>query len=595
MENVQIVINLNKQRYESTPNTILFKYFTYYHIVITEYLINVTELDEDIKFDAISALDVLDNLKSLTNFKYVIYGNNILEALHNCIDYIKIIDTMFIDSAIACKNYILYTDNLHFSQPDYIQPDYIKCNKIQGKYKLIVNKKVKCLFFQYLYILPRNLNIKEVCYNTYHTSLSSSGDNVSVVGDVDTVDTVNTVNIVDETPDSIEICDSISGKPIPTNKIYMTYNNIIYLNLSNMQIKSLNGMEELLFNKTPLSINLSNNQITDISILNKIVKNINIDLSYNGIIDLNIRMIYLTSESKLNLNLSHNNISKIKPIRLIDLYDDSVSVMSSKSGKSSMSVMNIISIDLSFNSIKSDNFNVFDTDSCNLNVLNLNLSNNELYGHLNLDLPDNITLNLNLSNNRIVSFKLLKLLLIRASINLSNNLINNIQTIQNLLTNNMEYLELIANNNPIIKSKSIMNFKCNVKSLQLNLSNCMLTGTINFKSALGAYTKTAFHTLTLSNNYIEDIKVELECTILILNLENNQMCYAPTFINSNIKILRIDLKSNNITLESIKDYNPNSSYTTNIDKIVMNLENNPISNYFYQHAYLNTENIIYIP
>lgn len=343
----------------------------------------------------------------------------------------------------------------------------------------------------------------------------------------------------------------------------LTLKSITSINMENLDLTTADLEELSIIFPNLIVINLSHNNITDISSINNFKNNhfLNVDLSYNDISDISI----LNNNDKITtLNLRGNKISDVSVIN---------------------SLKNIYSVDLSENKINWTNnlsnkalesLNISDTDFKDINLLKkleklkiLNISNNpitSLDGLLDiqifdLDISKTMIQDFNLLND-CKSLKNLKVndcnlndISIFNGLNISNLSVqnNNITDISSFINKNINYIDLSNNN----VSKGFENLKDaysvilsgnNISSLDevSKMSNVfdldLSYNSITDSSALEKLEK--IYSLSLEGNINIDIS-KVPKNISVLNLKNCSLNEEVDFSNFT-KLSAINISNNNI-------------------------------------------------
>jgi Leucine-rich repeat (LRR) protein len=297
-------------------------------------------------------------------------------------------------------------------------------------------------------------------------------------------------------------------------KEILELDHLTLLNLSSNQISDYSFLEKMT-NLT--SLYLGFNQISDISFLEKLTNLTSLNLSLNQISD----SLFLEKLTNLtSLNLSFNQISdsrfleKLTNLTTLELRSNQISDISFLEN-----LTNLTTLDLSENSISDYSFLEKLT-----NLTSLYLSNNQISDIRFLENLTNLT-RVDLSNNQISDIRFLENLTNLTQVDLSNNQISDIRFLENLT--NLTQVDL--SNNQISDIRFLENLT-NLTSLDLNFNQI---SDIRFLEKL-----TNLTWLNLSFNQISDIKPLLHLIKLgemNISLKNHRSQNQVTLYNNQIE------------------------------------------------------------
>jgi Leucine-rich repeat (LRR) protein len=290
--------------------------------------------------------------------------------------------------------------------------------------------------------------------------------------------------------------------------------HLTWLDLSSNQISDYSFLEKMT-NLT--SLYLGFNQISDISFLEKLTNLTSLNLSLNQISD----SLFLEKLTNLtSLNLSFNQISdsrfleKLTNLTTLELRSNQISDISFLEN-----LTNLTTLDLSENSISDYSFLEKLT-----NLTRVDLSNNQISDIRFLENLTNLT-RVDLSNNQISDIRFLENLTNLTQVDLSNNQISDIRFLENLT--NLTQVDL--SNNQISDIRFLENLT-NLTSLDLNFNQI---SDIRFLEKL-----TNLTWLNLSFNQISDIKPLLHLIKLgemNISLKNHRSQNQVTLYNNQIE------------------------------------------------------------
>jgi internalin A len=308
------------------------------------------------------------------------------------------------------------------------------------------------------------------------------------------------------------------------------------------EIIETKGRNKYVLNSTGeiIGINLSNNQIVDLSLLSGLSQITNLNLSFNQIKDLNPLSGLIKLE---NLRLSSNQIKDLNPLSdlieltTLSLWDNQIEDLNPLSG-----LRQLTYLDLWGNQIKDLN-----PLSSLIQLIKLDLANNQiedlkpLSGLIQL-------IELDLANNQIEDLKPLSGLIQLAELNLSNNQIKDISPLSGII----QMTKLEISNNQIEDLKPLSGL---IQLIELDLANNQIE---DLKPLSGLI---QLAELNLSNNQIKDIS-PLSGIIQMTKLEisNNQIEDLKP-LSGLIQLTELDLSDN-----QIKDISPLSGLLQ-LDKI----------------------------
>ena len=302
---------------------------------------------------------------------------------------------------------------------------------------------------------------------------------------------------------------------------YVTKNilsNIYYLDLSNSNITSLDGIEIF---QDAYYIDISNNHIRDLSPLAKLTSISTIDASNNDIVDVS-SLANMESSSIYSLNLSNNKIKDVSALASIQNEALALNISNNPGITGYDKLDKIFELNISGCNI---------TDISNLknfnNLSNLIISNTSDIKNLN-DIPEHVNF-LDISNCGINSIPVLNNEL--SHLNISNNNLKSLDGIESY-TN---LYSLILSGNPITDWSALKNLS---------------TKSRNYEEGEFEYSEDFYGDymiINAENCNIEDITIFNDLNVSAeLYLQNNKIKNVSQF--SNDKILLIDLTNNkNIT------------------------------------------------
>ncbi|MCI5166431.1 MAG: hypothetical protein D3903_10105 [Candidatus Electrothrix sp. GM3_4] len=294
-------------------------------------------------------------------------------------------------------------------------------------------------------------------------------------------------------------------------------------------LKNLKNLHEL---------DLSRNQISDISFLEDLNQLQSLNLSSNQISDISI-LRYLNQLQ--SLDLSSNQISKIQPLKYLD----------------QLQKLNLSSNQFTHTSFIKD-YKRYSDDFSHTGVAKTPNTVEYVDNYLLDDLSQLQELYLsNISNNKLVNFDFIRKLCQLQKLDLSSNHINNIFFLKNL--SNLHVLNLCNN---YISNISYLKMLCKLQKLDLSSNNIISFSTVvrkmnrlqeldlndnKIKKISGVKNLNQILKLDLSYNNINNIYPIKDLKFLQkINLSSNQINHTPNFKNLN-HIEQIDLSGNQIT------------------------------------------------
>ncbi|KAF2338709.1 leucine-rich repeat domain-containing protein [Flavobacterium ginsenosidimutans] len=308
-------------------------------------------------------------------------------------------------------------------------------------------------------------------------------------------------------------------------------NEVIGLNLSYNNITDLSALKNL---KSLKYLQLESNEISDITAIKDLASITLLNLSYNNISDCSA----LTNFKNItDLNLETNVITDISFLKnLIKI--ESLNLTSNRI--TDLSVLKYLKAitDLSLGYNEVIDFSILKEL---VTLTSLNVSNNFIDDYSFLKKLSNLSF-LNISSNQISNFSFIKDLSHLKSLNLSNNDISEINFVKSLI--NINHLDL--SNNMIYELSVFENFNSEIISLNLN------NNSIDEISALKNLMSIKF--LNLDRNNIVDIyPLNALKNITTLSLSENLISDISVLGNLN-KLESLDLRNNHISdIKSIKD------------------------------------------
>ena len=368
----------------------------------------------------------------------------------------------------------------------------------------IEKEKKKRKEFKFLYKKNKN-SLKNKYYNVYYCLNNDNNiNNINNINNENQNEEIDKKNNFDE-PKKIEIMIDKNNKELIENLIYTELiNNVPTENLTKLILYGCN-MNNIDILKNIKSINLleldlSRNQINNIEPLSNVsyVNLISLNLSNNIIHDIS-PLIKVPFNNLQNLNLAHNLISDINPLSQVPFYNlDKLKLSSNKirdidifmkvpfvnltsldlkNNKISdaakalafISINNLLSLDLSHNSIKTleglntnkyyklINLELGDNNISNIDILKevyfnelvrLSLADNNIdNGNIFAEVPFNNLKELNLSYNNIENIDFINYVVFQnlEKLDLNGNKINDLTPLNQLSLNNLKELELKNN------------------------------------------------------------------------------------------------------------------------------------------------------
>jgi len=366
---------------------------------------------------------------------------------------------------------------------------------------------------------------------------------------------------------------------------------LCYLDLSLNQLIDVSFLSEL---KKLNSIDLSDNNISDISFLKETKELSDLNLSCNNLVDIS----YLKELSELvNLDLSRNDLGDVslleglKELKTLNLYGNNLRELSFLK-----KLKGITKLDLSLNKLNDFSFLREIVSLTSIDLDNNNLSDisflKELKGIIRLNLS---------SNSQIRDYSVLKELKKLTKLNLSFNNLNDISFLKEL--SGLRVLDLYNNN---ISDGYLLQELTNLTKLNLynnNLSNVSflseLTGLTELDISYNSLTEVSFlkellglTELNLAYNNLNDISSLKELVRLRkLNLYYNKITEI-SFLKDLVNLTKLDLSYNKISdfsclkvLKKLTDLNlsynnlGDTSFFKDLKELTkLNLSSNKLSN-----------------